>query len=516
MIFGDLSENLLLTILQLLQEVNREVKAGRVDSSASATSLATKLESLRRKLEESMRDGKNTRESPGKPVSSSTNYTTYYCMHGEEGGGIDREAMRSSSTPNLATAGVKKRSSGFSSHKPSNREGSPTVKALRSELEEMRRWNEALQARLDETQRTRHVGVGMEKEEQGRSEATGAHTRAAMSPGVRDRKYTELMQEVDRLLELLTAEREKSQKERQQQQAEVAAVQTTLEHTKIRVLELEEHLRAAMLQDDGTSNAGKSEEISRLEGEVEESHITVARVSGQCEGAQKNLAEVQRQLDGAYGTIAELRAQLEFERNANKKLKEEVANMSMALSTDRSDESIAASCSLPNLLHGGHGQKSTSDSWTTPLPGQYTMSGSKPDVSALKAKNEDMTRLNDELQRKCQDQLLKTPPHSRSPSIGHLSGTSVHFNSQLREQREGPPKEMMDRERELLSQVRVAEQLLLEKEEIWLAKEEGLRREGEKLRENLLEARTENSKVRCIVMDEVEITLKSKDEQIIK
>lgn len=265
------------------------------------------------------------------------------------------------------------------------------------------------------------------------------------------------------------------------------------------------------LHDRDTSTS--ADESMRLAKELEQIHITVARVSGQCEGAQRKLAEVQRQLDGAHGTIAELRAQLEFERRESQKLKNDLANMSMS-----SDDSLAASSSLPNLLTPGvHTHRNKSDSWTTPPPQRHaTPSSRRPDVSALKAKNEDMTRLNAELQRKCQEQLLKTPPNSRPTSGGQAAGSSTHFQTRLREQREGLQREMMERERELLSQVREAEHLLLEKEEEWLAKEEGLRQEVGELKDQLEEASKEKRNIRVKVVEEMEQTVRSKDEQILK
>ena len=510
-------------ILQRLQELYHEITAGRFDSTQAASHLTSKLEFLHQRLEDGMLKTTNTRESPRKPVSNNTSYTTYYNVHGEGRNEEDWERRKSSSTPNL-TARFGSRSDTFSPRQPHEREGSPAmVKALRSELEEMRRWNEALQARLDEMQRARHVGVGMEKEEQGQKDLASC---VAIPLMMRDRKYAELTQEVDHLLKQLEAEKEKSRKERRQQQAEVAEVQATLRQAEKKVLGLEEQMQAAMLlRDSSTSTSDLSEEMARLEREVKEAHSTTARVTGHCEGMQKNLAELQRQLDGSHETIVELRAQLEFERRENRRLKGELVNLSSILSTD---DSLAASSSLPNLSMEGlnvriksdsHRQKS--DSWTTPPPGRGTKgNNTKADVSALKAKNEDMTRLNDELQRKCQDQLLKTPPHSTSSNGGHLVGSSVQFQSSLQEQREELPKEeqqqvMMDKERELLAQVREAEQLLLEKEEVWLSTEESLRQEGEELKKHLTNVR-KDEEIRIKVMLEVQESVKSKDERIIK
>ena len=213
MFFGGISEDLFRTILQRLQELYGEITAGRADSNVHASSLSAKLEhltALQRHLEESLREAQqqssSSQESPGKLAGSggSTNYTTYYYMRGEEGGGDGTDdGIRASSTPKT------------SAKLPSVLSRQAEIDALRAELEETRRWNEARQARLDESMRTRrHVGVGMEK--------GGAQVAAATEEGERgvsSEKYRELTREVDRLLEQLEAEKERSKSEKRQQQA---------------------------------------------------------------------------------------------------------------------------------------------------------------------------------------------------------------------------------------------------------------------------------------------------------
>ena len=139
-----------------------------------------------------------------------------------------------------------------------------------------------------------------------------------------------------------------------------------------------------------------------------------------------------------------------------------------------------------------------------------------PDVSALKAKNDDITRLNVELQRKCQEQLLKTPPHSR-PNSGSSGGrgTAAAWQAKLRETEARLRAEMLEQERVLLSQVREAESRLLEKEGEWQAQVARLRQEGVELEKQLAEAMKGKQALRTKLMEREEL-LETKDEEIIK
>lgn len=530
MIFGNLSENLFLTILQRLQELFGEITAGRADSKTASSSLSAKLEhltNLQRHLEDSLREAKAQEQDSARKEAApgNTNYTTYYYMQGgdrDSSGEEDEEGgIRASSTPKVASA---RRSS-----PQMLRDHEAELEALRAELEEMRRWNEALQARLDESRSARHVGVGMEK---GGKASTQSQT-VGDGEGVSAERYMELTREVDRLLEELEGEREKSRAEHRLQEEQVDAIQETLKATEEKVVSLEERLRATMLRDASTST-DHLEEVERLVGELEEARATIARLRGQLEGAQGNNAELREhydraqaaiaklrgqvdgahnsmadlrgQLDRAQGANAELRGQLKFEEAENKRLREEVANISIS-SAERSPhkegEGLTFTSSMPNLAT----PRNRSDSWTS----HRSLLVERPDVRALKAKNEDITRLNAELQRKCHEQLLRTPPHSRPSSAGQ---SSSYRQAKLRET-EVLHSEMLERERTLLSQLRSAEARLLEKETEWQAKMAGLRQEGVELEAQLAEAMKSKQSLRIKLM-EGEVTIQSKDEEILK
>lgn len=413
---------------------------------------------------------------------------------------------------------------------------------LEAELEELRRWNEALQARLDESsRRTRHVGVGMEK---GGRVSVQCQTAERGGGGVSEERYAELTREMDRLLAELEREREKSEAERRQQEVEVGAVQQTLRAAEGKVQDLEGRLRAAALRDAGTS-AEQLAETERLVGELEGARASAARLRGQLEGAQGNLRELRGQheqgqaaaarlrgqVEGLQGTISDLRARLEsaqrsgaelrgrlrFESEENRRLREELADLSAAgsgqsttsSSPRKEEEGLAATSSLPNLLltPGGGGNKL--DSWTSPP----SLVAERLDVSALKAKNEDITRLNAELQRKCQEKLLRTPPHSRPSSAGQGGGAGSgggggSWKVRVRETEETLRSEMAERERALTMQLREAEARLLDKEAEWQAKLAGLRQEGVELEMQLAQAMKDKQSLRAKVAE--------KDEEILK
>ena len=80
-----------------------------------------------------------------------------------------------------------------------------------------------------------------------------------------------------------------------------------------------------------------------------------------------------------------------------------------------------AASSMPNLYvpEATPVTKTTSDSWTTPGHGRSGV-GEQLDVSALRERHEEATRLNQELQRKCWEQLGRSPPPIPAPLPSHV------------------------------------------------------------------------------------------------
>lgn len=373
---------------------------------------------LQRHLEACFHDNQSTSGQDSKPASGNTSYTAYYFMRGDresnEGeareneeeeevdvggrGGGGRATPRSSSTPkkhsprspprvNLVTRGGA----------TSSQSQSELIQALQSELEEVKRWNEALQTRLRESGGRRDVGVGMEK---GGS--------PPQSTSLAQGKYRELEREVDRLLRELESERERSQMDREQQETETAALQGELSAARERVGELESELEEAITRDVGgiSTAAAEAETLSGLGQEVE---------------------ELREQLEKMKETMSRMKGQLLAERDDNNRLRSELTELQRRRrdSDHRGDATTTsdvatATASAPNLLTPERtpGKKMTSDSWTSPGTGTGVGLGreGRVDVQELKERHQEVTRLNLELQRKCREQLHKSPPSASSSS----------------------------------------------------------------------------------------------------
>ena len=371
----------------------------------SHSSLAAKMEyltELQKHLESSLHE---SHSGDSKPASGNTSYTAYYFMRGEDGeplvageGEEERggeRTPRKSSTPKKSSPKTPPKC-----HRRGSREGTPwgesqaQINSLQSELEEVRRWNEALQTRLKESGRTRDVGVGMEKG----GEAAPVQAEDSFAP----EKYLELEADVDRLLAELEAEREQSQGEKEQQENECAALQGELAAAEERVMELESQLKETVLHD-GSSSSLESGHLAGLREEVESLHQTVSE---------------------AEATIAGLRVWLQAEREDNQRLRGRLTELGGETSQRASPpvaELPSTSARLlphlpptPDCTPG----RATADSWTSPgvaLPGQQAEG---IDVRALKERHEAVTQLNRELQRKCREQLHRSPPGAHAGRSG--------------------------------------------------------------------------------------------------
>lgn len=352
--------------------------------------------------------------------------------------------------------------------------------ALQSELEEVRRWNEALQARLDESGRTRDVGVGMEKD--GDVQPPSPH-----APVFGREKYLELQQEVDRLLAELESEKERSHAERRVQQR----LQSQVREAEEKVRGLERQLRLAMSRDAATST--DLEAIEKLQQEVE---------------------RLKEELDEARDTIATMREQLEVKMDENQQLREELDESRLdeeTASPPLEDQATPVGTSMPHLLTPEHTPaKPMSDSWTSPPRG--TSMGEHPEVKALREKHEEVTRLNLELQRKCQEQLQRSPPRSR-PSSGGQS--TLHWQAKLREMEQSLRSEMLERERAHLSQMRESEARFIEREGEWKARESALRMQVIDLESQLSAAGKSGDNLRSKLAEALAAN-RAKDEEIRK
>ena len=283
------------------------------------------------------------------------------------------------------------------------RDASQQIAALQSELEEVKRWNEALQARLDQSSGTRDVGVGREKESEPQIPMAAVPHTAGFAP----ERYLELEREVDRLLCELEAEKERSQVEKEQQQRGFAELQAKLEEAEEKVGSLEQQLRAAMSHDAATSSDALAAESLREE---------VERLG--------------RDLGEARATVAGLKGRIQAESDDNRRLRAELAELrsasigTMTTPLMETKSTLATSGSSPamsSLLTPERTPVVIADSWTSPPRGVSAGvggGGEPADVRALRERHEEVTRLNQELQRKCREQLRRSPPQSRPGSGG--------------------------------------------------------------------------------------------------
>ena len=218
--------------------------------------------------------------------------------------------------------------------------------------------------------------------------------------------------------------------------------------------------------------------------------------------AQEEMERLQQELDDAQDAMASLRGRLDAEESENQRLQSELAELRLAnvkKTPAMKDMSTLATSSMPNLHADETPVKTLSDSWTS--PGRSPPMGEHPDVRALREKHEEVTRLNQELQRKCREQLSKSPSSSRRPSSATKSSSfsSTQWQTSLRELREQEQalrKEMMEKEKSLLSQLRENEARHIMKEEEWRGKEAGLRRQVVQLEAQLAEANTNGESLR--------------------
>ena len=293
---------------------------------------------------------------------------------------------------------------------------------------------------------------------------------------------------MDRLLTELDSEKERSQTDREQQQEEFELLQKQLRDTEGRLTDLQQQLESAMTKDAAT--LADDGEIERL----------------------------QQELDDAQDTIAGLRGRLDAEESENRRLQSELAEMRLASvrkTPPTKDMSTLASSSLPDIHAQETPIKTLSDSWTS--PGRSPHMGEHPDVKALREKHEEVTRLNQELQRKCHEQLSKSPSVSRPTSAGKSASASmtIHWQTKLREQEQALRAEMMEKEHSLRSKLRESEARYITKEEEWRGKEAALRRQLVQLEAQLAEALRNGESLRS-KLTEALAESREKDEEVRK
>ena len=309
----------------------------------------------------------------------SNNNTTCYVVHGREKDGQPHTPARPPPSLLLDTS-------------PSSSEvqaAGQKIEQLQAELEETRRWNESLQARLDQG---RDMGVGGED-----------GSTLSLDP----EKYLELKKEVDRLVTSLETERAQFLREKGDQQREFARLQSRVREAEAQTVALENQLRMHGVQ-----------------------VVQMGDSRRNMESLQQEVCQQQEEIERLKDAIAALRSRAEAERAENVHLQRELSSLKVQKRNTASqavDKTTLISSSLPNLSDSGQlSSRSMTDSWTSPP--RPTTVGDPLDVSALIAKHEEIVRLNHELQRKCCEQLS----HSQVGSAqGHTKGKGSERSSRM-------------------------------------------------------------------------------------
>ena len=170
-----------------------------------------------------------------------------------------------------------------------------------------------------------------------------------------------------------------------------------------------------------------------------------------------DMSRLQREFDGARAECASLRGRLEAEEDHNRQMRSEVTELRLSNLQHMND--VTAS-SLPDLhsaptgsphRKGGH--------WTT--TSSYTL-GDHPDLNELIERHREVTRLNEEIQSKCEQKLKLSPPSQRPTSASHVTS---FWQIRLKDQERALRTEMQEKERRMSSRLRHLEDQLRANEE---------------------------------------------------
>ena len=228
-----------------------------------------------------------------------------------------------------------------------------------------------------------------------------------------------------------------------------------------------EHTDAAV---DLDSSLRKLEELHRVneqllhqvEGEeVKEREMVSLRT--QLEQARARLVELERKLadidhlktdlEAAQARADLLKAHLNTERNDNSRLRGQISELRVQnlRQTLKEDRGSGEASSMPDL----HAEP-PADSWTA---SSFTL-GDHPELSELISKHNEVTRLNRELQRRCEEQL-RGEKRQRPTSAGQ---STSYWQTRLQQQEQALRAEMKQREKTLHAQLRELEERMREGE----------------------------------------------------
>lgn len=200
----------------------------------------------------------------------------------------------------------------------------------------------------------------------------------------------------------------------------------------------------------------RERERVRREGEEREHLITLLKT--ELANAKRKVSDLERNLtskEHLEEEIQRLQTQLEGEDRISRRLRIELMELRLSHlhKPPTHDEGVGSVTSLPDLQTG------TREHWTT---SSYTL-GDRPDLSELIEKHREVSRLNHELQRRCEERLRTSPRSNPPPSTE--SHSSSFWESKLRQHGTVAKREKREIEVTLTAHIKILEGKLSSSEE---------------------------------------------------
>ena len=148
---------------------------------------------------------------------------------------------------------------------------------------------------------------------------------------------------------------------------------------------------------------------------------------------------LQRELERSRAECASLRGRLEAAEDHARRLRAEITELRLS-NLHHSNEMVASS--LPDLYGVPPPE---GDQWGA-TASSFTLGGDHLDLSELIEKHREVTRLNQKLQRKCEEKLLGSP--SSSARTTSNSGNSSFWQARLKQQEQMLRNEMADKDKQ--------------------------------------------------------------------
>ncbi len=150
------------------------------------------------------------------------------------------------------------------------------------------------------------------------------------------------------------------------------------------------------------------------------------------------MSTLQRELERSKAECISLRARLEAAEDHGRRLRSEITELRLS-HLHHSDDMVASS--LPDIRID---TEPPINQWGA-TASSFTLGGDHPDLSELIERHREVTRLNQELQRKCEEKLLTPSASRRSTS----SGNDSFWQARLKQQERTLRNEMVEKERHL-------------------------------------------------------------------